>query len=311
MINFRYHLVSLAAVFLALAVGVLIGYGVLDQPTRDFLQDRINTVEANAEQRRQENEVLRTEVEQLDASIDATGPFALTDRLTNVPVLVVAVRGLDDGTVKRAIELARRGRADAPGVLWLEGKWVLPEAADRNALAEAVGAADGTRSAVRTQGWQALAARLISGRPIGTDVLRTLSDAGFVTFEGVGDPGNVALADLGGSSARALLMVGTDGEIPARFVTEPFARAAVATRLPLVSAELFRAEEGKAGRGALVAPVRSDEALAGNVSTVDDLDASSGVVVALLAVADLGRGVVGHYGFGEGAAAAAPPWWQT
>ncbi len=49
MINFRFHLVSLVAVFLALAIGIVMGYGVLGQPTVDTLQDRIDVVEANAE----------------------------------------------------------------------------------------------------------------------------------------------------------------------------------------------------------------------------------------------------------------------
>ena len=40
MINFRFHVVSLIAIFLALALGVVMGYGVLGQPTVDTLQGR-------------------------------------------------------------------------------------------------------------------------------------------------------------------------------------------------------------------------------------------------------------------------------
>ena len=42
MINFRFHLISLIAVFLALAVGVVMGYSVLGQPTVDTLQGRVD-----------------------------------------------------------------------------------------------------------------------------------------------------------------------------------------------------------------------------------------------------------------------------
>ena len=56
MINFRFHLVSLIAVFLALAVGIVMGYGVLGQPTVDTLQRRIDNVEANANRIRREND---------------------------------------------------------------------------------------------------------------------------------------------------------------------------------------------------------------------------------------------------------------
>ena len=41
MINFRFHLISLIAVFLALAVGVVMGYAVLGSPTVETLQGRV------------------------------------------------------------------------------------------------------------------------------------------------------------------------------------------------------------------------------------------------------------------------------
>jgi hypothetical protein len=44
------------------------------------------------------------------------------------------------------------------------------------------------------------------------------------------------------------------------------------------------------------------------VSTVDDLDLTEGHVSAVLALADLGRNVVGQYGFGAGAQKSIPAW---
>ena len=43
MINFRFHLVSLIAIFLALALGVVIGAGVIDRGVVDTLDNRLNT----------------------------------------------------------------------------------------------------------------------------------------------------------------------------------------------------------------------------------------------------------------------------
>ena len=83
MINFRFHLVSIVAVFLALAVGVVMGYGVLGQPTVDTLQNRIDTVEANAEARRKENDDLRAALDLANEAADQTSPFSVTDRLTD------------------------------------------------------------------------------------------------------------------------------------------------------------------------------------------------------------------------------------
>jgi hypothetical protein len=73
---------------------------------------------------------------------------------------------------------------------------------------------------------------------------------------------------------------------------------------------VFVETEDGPGRGALVSVVRAESTLATEVATVDDVDRPSGPAVALLALADLLRGVVGHYGFGEGAVAPAPQWWQ-
>jgi Copper transport outer membrane protein, MctB len=310
LINFRFHIVSLVAVFLALAIGVVMGYGVLGQPTVEGLQNRIDTVEANADARRKENDELKVVQDQLNASIDAIGPFALTNRLTNVPVLVVAVRGIDDATVKRSIDLARRGGADAPGVLWLEDKWTLGSAGDLATLARTVGSTSDKKATVRDLAWRALSDRLALGRSAGTDVLRSLTDAGFVAFEGVGDAGNRSLSELGGFGTRAVLMVGTGASVASRIVAAPFARAAVESKLPLVVGEFHRDQEGEPARGSAVGPLRDDGALNKAVSTVDDLDQHPGDIVAMLAVADLGRNVVGHYGLAEGASATAPPWWQ-
>jgi hypothetical protein len=46
------------------------------------------------------------------------------------------------------------------------------------------------------------------------------------------------------------------------------------------------------------------------VATVDDVDRPSGPAISVLALAGVLRGDVGHYGFGEGATAVAPQWWQ-
>jgi hypothetical protein len=309
-INFRFHLVSLVAVFLALAVGIVMGYGVLGQATVDTLRHRIDAVEANAEARRHENDALHNEVDQLDTATNTLGPFALTNRLTDAHLLVVAARGVDGDTMTNLVQLARRSGALAPGILWLEDKWLLQNADDRQALGNAISTNATKPATLRERGLRALASRLQTGPGFTTDLLRTLTDAGFVAYEGVGDAGNQPLAQVGGTGTNVLFAVGTDGSIPGKQVVAPFARASVAVQLPLVIGDVFVQKDNGPGRGAAVDAVRNDATLTKQVSTVDDLDRPSGPIVALLAVADLQRGMVGHYGFGDGAASPSPPWWQ-
>jgi copper transport outer membrane protein MctB len=309
-INFRFHLVSLVAVFLALAVGVVMGYGVLGQPTVRTLQSRIDRVEANANARARENDQLHSQVDDLDAAIAAFGPFAVTDRLPDVPVLVVAVRGVDADTLTTTVQLARRAGAAAPGIIWLESKWALSAHADSVALAKVLGVAVSKRATLRQSGWRALVTRLAQGSTTGTDLLRVLSDSGFVTYQGIGTAGNRDLSTLGGPATRVLLAVGTQGSLAASQVLLPFARAAVAVALPMAAVEDYHQVDNGPDRGSLVALVRSDATLSKRISTIDDLDHPSGAVAAILTLADLGRGVVGHYGFVDGDAGPAPAWSQ-
>ena len=309
MINFRFHLVSLVAVFLALAIGVVMGYGVLGQPTVEGLQSRIDSVEANAEARRKENDQLTEEVGRLDQVIDATGPFAVTDRLLGVPVTLVVVRGVDGDMVKRLAELVRLAGGEAPGILWVEEKLALGNDADAEALATALGVSDTKKVILRDVAWQAIATRLASEQDA-DDPLRALVDAGFLAFESIGDGVDRPLATVGGRTSRVVLVTGTDAALESKMAVAPFARAALDAGLPVVVAEAYRELEAGVGRGALLSAVRDDEDLADRISTVDDLDRPSGDIVTVLALADLGRGIVGHYGLGGGASAPVPAWWQ-
>ena len=120
MINFRFHLISLIAVFLALAVGVVMGYGVLGQPTVDTLQDRVNDVEARANSIKRDNAALRDENNRLSDGLMRVGDFAVTSRLDNATIVPVAVRGVDEDRVAETVRLARTGDATVPGVVWIE-----------------------------------------------------------------------------------------------------------------------------------------------------------------------------------------------
>ena len=65
MINFRFHVVSLIAIFLALALGVVIGAGVIDRGIVDTLDTRLDRVEAKSERINDDNDRLTDENDQL------------------------------------------------------------------------------------------------------------------------------------------------------------------------------------------------------------------------------------------------------
>jgi hypothetical protein len=311
-INFRFHLISLIAVFLALALGVVMGYGVLGQPTVDTLQNRIDNVEERADRIKGENNELRAENSRLSDAMTAVGQFAVTSRLEATTVVPVAVRGVNEDQVADTVRLARQGQATVPGVIWLEEKWGLADPDDLSELATIVGTQSTTRASVREAAAKALANRLSSGPlPSGRpDLLSELVDAKFLSLQTI-DGETFDHTTLDGRGALHLLVGGSDAAVAPTRGTVPLAQALVALGLRVVVADDWRKIEGGPERGTGLADIFGDEQLANAVSTVDNLDQPDGPLTAVLVLGDRGEDVIGHYGFGTGATLPMPAWWPV
>jgi hypothetical protein len=160
MISFRFHIVSIAAVFLAIAIGVVVGSTYVDRAIVDNLEDRIESVSGNLDERREEIAALEQELGRARDEIDAGLSFAVTGRLPDVPVLVVATRGVDPEPIRRLVLLARQAGAVAPGVLWVEQPWALEEDGAVAALADVAGVRSSSADTVRAAAWEAALADL-------------------------------------------------------------------------------------------------------------------------------------------------------
>jgi Copper transport outer membrane protein, MctB len=312
MINFRFHIVSLIAVFLALALGIVMGATVVNRAIVDRLNDRIDTVEENANRRKAESDQLRSEVGQLQGYVDASKDYAVTGRLNGANVVTIAARGVNEEAVKQTVELTRRAGGQNLGILWLEEKLTLADDDAQRELGEIVGQTGGNAKATRDSAWNAIASRLAAGGASGggPDVLNGLENAGFVKFEAVGNQAgdNFSLGTFPGAGARVLLVDGTEGKVAPNEVLAPLTGALVANQVGVVAGEVFDERDGGPDRGAMLSPIRNNDELTRNVSTVDDLDLTEGHVTAVLALADLSRNVVGQYGYGAGATRSLPAW---
>jgi hypothetical protein len=301
MINFRFHLASLIAVFLALAVGVVMGSTVIDRAIVDSLRNQIDKVEKRADAQRDANSKLQSEVQQLQGFVDAVAPWAVSGTL-HAPVALLAVRGIDADDTKAQVALLRQAGATATGILWLEPSWNLVDDAQTRALADAVGSPGRTKVAVRRDAEAALAARLVATPAAGQpDVLARLVDAGFLTFEGVDGQGSTFVAaTYPGPDAQMFLLGGPAGDITVKPFVRDLASGLVERSAAPVVGEVFNGGPGTT-RGAWLAPIRGDATLAASLSTVDDVDVTEGRVASALALSDLLRGVFGSYGYGTGA----------
>lgn len=327
MINFRFHLASLIAIFLALAVGIFVGSTVIDQAIVENLDRQIDRVGLKADERKAENDRLKSDLDRLDAYVEGSAPFTVASRLDGVPVAVVAERGVDSD-VQATLALLRQAGASAPVIVWLEPAWRLDESDEIENLAAALGDTMIKDPAVlRREGLVALVESLagagssvVAGQevsptsetldsataPDGTDALDALANAGLVSVEEVGGGDTTAPPEPG--VVRFLLVGGTESELFETALLPDLSRACADAGAPTVAAEVYAESDGGPDRGAVVSPIVGDDTLAARVTTVDDLDLPEGRVSAVIGLEDSIEGKVGHYGYGSGASRSFPEW---
>jgi hypothetical protein len=338
MLNFRFHIVSLIAVFLALAIGIIMGSTVIDRALVDTLEDQQASLRADLDDLRGTNALLGGELAALRSTTDRLaeeGAERLLDgTLAGVPVLVIAVRGVEGDVVAEVEDLFRVAGAEDLGTLWLTGRLALEDEETVANLRDVLALSDGTS----VDGLRSTAVRRLAdvirdglgggdadggatppdgdvpaeGVPTGDgadaslELVVALRDAGFVDYDAAADePDDVAgilVADM-----RVVIVSGPGAEVADEDLTAPLARALVnrstdvAPPVPVLAAEAAEAGADDADdRAELVSLLRSDD-VQDRLSTVDNLDSFAGRLAAVIAVEDLGSGRRGHYGTGAGA----------
>ena len=336
MINFRFPLVSLIAVFLALGLGILVGSTVIDQKIVNRLDAQISSVRKENKARKAESDALAKANAQIRKFIDDTEPFVGDGRLEGFSIAIVAERGVDHGTVKKAEDALRAARADVPGVLWFDDSWQLDSDKRLQSLQTTLGLT-GDALSTRNAALGILARRLVKPPAVSVpaghtstskprtstsvhattsttqpatrvDVLNELEDAGFLS---VTDGDRSAFDAFPARAASVLLITGDDSHFLGSDLTASFARALVQVKLPTAVAAVYDAggePKDAPERGAALAPILDDRVLKGSVSTVDDLELTEGRIAAVLALEIVGPpgNDIGHYGYGTGASSALP-----
>lgn len=325
MINFRYHVISLIAVFLALAIGVIMGSAVIDRAIVDRLEDQqqglradISEVEETNDALREENRILQETADQLT---EEGGQRLLTGTLGDVPVLVLATRGVEDEGFEALLSLLSTAGADQRGTLWLTDRFELDDEDEQRDLAEAVDApttmeVDTLRSLALTRLATDLREIVAEGEdaapqpdPGGPEedvepsLVVVLRDAGFLDFDAPeGEPAEPG-PDLP-FGTRIVLASGQRADVAPDRLAAPLAGLLVDDRGDLPPLALLAVEARptlEEPTSEFVTLLRTDDEVAGLLSTVDNIDDFPGRLAAVLALVDLGEGRVGHFGRGPGA----------
>ena len=325
MVNFRFHLVSLIAVFLALGVGIIVGSTVIDQATVQGLERNVKSLTGQRSDARQERDEARQSLsrwQKFDGELPAE---VLAGRLTDVPVLLVAVEGVDPKLTERLHQWLATAKADDLGTLTLTAKLSLTADDDRRAVASILDIGDGRRDVVQRTVLASLATALnppvpggstttppttaaptttaapgttvetapLPAAPTGAELLGRLRDAGFLMYdapEGV----DVALAAIPKVGMRVVVVSAADAHLSNAAVTTPLTTLLV--EQPGISVVAADATPVGTDDPAFAAMVRADGELRRRVSTVDDVSEGYGQVALVLALEDLAGGAVGHYG---------------
>lgn len=291
MVNFRFHLLSLTAVFLALAVGIAIGATVVDQATVDALQQRLNAFEAT----QRENERLQARVDEWQRFSEQAADEFVEGRLPQHPILIVTVQGVDEAPVDRFRQSLSRAGALITGTISFTSKLRLDKTDDVVALSQILGLPRGRPDELR----RAMITRLASswaGSGEATPLPALIAGA-FAEFE---SPQGIEVdpASLPRLQTKFVVVSDESADVPNDLLAIPFTTQ-LAKSFP---ASVLAAEpEGTA----FVGPLRQGE-VANTLATVDNLGDFRGRMAAVLAVQDLANKKVGHYGTGPRAGRLVP-----
>ncbi|MGP7960783.1 copper transporter [Sanguibacter sp. A247] len=309
MIDFRYHLVSLISVFLALAVGIVLGAGPLKEAIGDQLTGQVETLRADKEKLRDQLSTAESDLVTRDAFLAATAPQLTAGTITGRRVAFIELADVDDATVDALSTHLVAAGAQIAGTVQVSEQWTSEsQARYRQALVPSLTDYLPNRSTGGSHDAdlaRALVLSLVQLAPEGDvfspDALqlqRLLAAGDFVTYsEGV-------------QPADMIVVLAPGTVDPDVTPTSPSSQDAttllIQQELPRAAAELA---EGSLVAGAGDAPlvraiIEGDDA--DLVTTVDDMSAITGQISVPLALAARAAGTVGHFGTGPGATAVAP-----
>jgi len=305
MVSFRYHVITIVAVFVALAVGILMGSTLLDQGLVHNLQSRTASLSKEIDQLTKQVADQQSQLGALQNFAKDAMPSLVGDRLVGEDVVLVTEKGIDLGdlnSVRQALEANGAG-ANVQGVVVLNPSMTLSDPSARAAAARILGVPANTPTDRLSQELgRALGDRLASGPPSPTgptDLLQQLMDAKLITLsDAQGGP-----SAIGGAGTSVVALSGSAPSTPvdARTFYIPFFDQLVQNGTPSAAAS------ASATSSPFLDQIRADGGVDGKIVTVDDVDIAPGQVALVWGLQRLINGADGgDYGLSCGSCTLAP-----
>ena len=311
MVTLRHHVISLAAVFLALAIGVVLGSGVFSGTAASGLRGDKGDL-------RQQITALNDDNTALNERLSAAGDFdtlmagrIVRDVLTGKSVVLMRTPDAANDDVDAVTKLIGQAGGSVTGTIALTSEFVDANSAEKlRSVVNSPILPAGTQlnTTLVDQGSQAgdlLGIALLTNRdpkiaPVDDEardaVLSALRDTGFLTYtQRFVGADTVVIVTGGGLADNA----GNQGATVARLA---------AAMAPHGFGAVLAGRDGSATGVSAVAVTRGDAGMAGAVTTVDDIDAESGRITTVLALQALIAGTPpGKFGVGAGATSVTVP----
>ena len=308
MIDFRYHLVSLISVFLALAVGVVLGAGPLQNSLGTALNDQVTALRENRNATQAKLEQTETAVNERDSYITQAATSLLPGTLASKNVAMVL---LPDAKAEDADAIGtqlKNAGATVTGRVSLTSTWV--DLSRENYRSTFSGQVQGHLDSTTSKDANGiLGEALAKALTANDDSSRVLMDMLSVTVDKSGTP-FISVDSTPTAAAEMIVVVGprpqassgkgatveaSPGEDPKAWAK---ALEGTAGRAPTVVVGSADGDDG------VVSIIRSEKA---KVTTVDSVGQIAASVSTPLALASTRAGTTGHYGFDKGAEAVMPP----
>jgi copper transport outer membrane protein MctB len=303
----RHHAISLAAVFLALAVGVVLGSGLLSDNLLSGLREEKRDLHSQINALNDQKIVLNEKLVKANDFDSQVADRIVHGALAGKSVIVFRTPDSRDDDVAALSKVIGQAGGAVSATLSLTSEFVDANSAEKLRTvvnSSIVPAGAQLRTTLVDQGSQAgdlLGIALLINRDPAVasvddsqrdTVLAALRDTGFIAYPPDTHVGaaNAAVVVTGGGLGDD---AGNQGVTVARF--------AVALA-PHGSGVVLAGRDGSASGTGAVAVTRADSTMTPVISTVDDVEGEQGRITAVLALQDLiNGGRTGQYGIGHGA----------
>ncbi|KGM09147.1 copper transporter [Cellulomonas bogoriensis] len=328
MIDFRYHIVSLISVFLALAVGIALGAGPLKESIGDTLTGQVEQLRQEKDDMRVALDVTSADLARTETVLDELAPTVLAGALGERRVAVIEVGDVDPEVLDEVGRRVGQAGGTVTANVAVAPAWTEPGRGSfrqqiAGTLLEYLDPVPPEDAGTDAELAEALVQALTRAEPTDPDatadetdlIMEVLREAELVvTDEQVTVPADAVILVTGPTVAlpeaqEAAIEATADAEDPQEQADQVEALVQVAAAL--ASSAQDRSEGVVVAGGAVIETnvvqrIRQDDDAARRLATVDGVHTVTGQVSVPLALAARIAGTVGHYGPGTGATGVVP-----